>query len=208
MVRALILYFLNIKPTHGYEIQKYIALSHLNDWTKIQSGSIYYALSKLEKLGLITLIREEGVGQKARRIYDITDKGRLELEHLLIAELKKPIYNHKSDKFIAYPFVAGIKKDTMIKVIRNHVKELEDQKISLVKWQEYKINEDSLNIEKISFEMMISCLKYQIKWHEALIEEIERCIDISLNINKFIKSMDFSEVGSLDIDEVQKNINQ
>ncbi|MDV9924842.1 PadR family transcriptional regulator, partial [Clostridioides difficile] len=51
MIRTLILYYLNIKPTHGYEIQKFLQVSGADRWTKIQSGSIYYALAKLEKDG-------------------------------------------------------------------------------------------------------------------------------------------------------------
>ncbi len=49
MIKVLILYYLSIKPTHGYEIQKFIQVNHMDEWTKIQSGSIYYAINKLEK---------------------------------------------------------------------------------------------------------------------------------------------------------------
>ena len=39
MVRILILYYLNIKTTHGYEIQKFIQETGLEQWTQIKSGS-------------------------------------------------------------------------------------------------------------------------------------------------------------------------
>ncbi|WP_235689849.1 PadR family transcriptional regulator [Clostridioides difficile] len=59
MIRTLILYYLNIKPTHGYEIQKFLQVSGADRWTKIQSGSIYYALAKLEKDGGVRVLKEE-----------------------------------------------------------------------------------------------------------------------------------------------------
>ncbi len=34
MIRTLILYYLNIKPTHGYEIQKFLQVSGADRWTK------------------------------------------------------------------------------------------------------------------------------------------------------------------------------
>lgn len=198
MIRVLILYFLNIKPTHGYEIQKFIALNHMNDWTKIQSGSIYYAISKLEKQGAIELVREEGTGQKARKIYAITDIGRDELGKLLLEECKKPIYSTKSDKFVAYPFVSGIDKEMLVKVVKRHIEKLQKEMDDLKKWQQYKISDKSLEIERISFEMMISSLEYQIKWHQALIDEIDRCTELSDTITQFIKRIDFSEINNLD----------
>ena len=72
MIRALILYYLSIKPTHGYEIQKFIQLLGTDQWMKIQSGSIYYALTKLEKEKCIDVLREERTGSRVRKIYKIT----------------------------------------------------------------------------------------------------------------------------------------
>ena len=91
MIRGIILYYLNIKPTHGYEIQQYISMSGMEQWTKIQSGSIYYALTKLEKEKNIAVIREEHTGARVRKIYEITDLGTevLQLELKRIERLYK-----------------------------------------------------------------------------------------------------------------------
>lgn len=197
MIKAFILYFLSIKPTHGYEIQKYIQLNSMNDWTKIQSGSIYYALSKLEKSGLIELLREESIGRKVRKIYSITDLGKAELENLIMEEIKKPIHNVKSDKFVSYPFIVGIDKETIIKTVNQHIMELAQRKAEMLYWQSTKIDDRSLGIERISFEMIISSLDYQIKWHRALVDEIDKYIEQSEHIHNFIKRIDFAEVTDI-----------
>ena len=199
MIRALILYFLSIKPTHGYEIQKYVQLNQMNDWTKIQSGSIYYALSKLEKEELIQLERKENVGKKVKKIYSITEKGKNELKEILIEQISKPIYNIKSDKFVAYPFVKGIEKKLLLEIIEKHIEELEQKKKEIENWQDIKMKDSTLRIEKISFEMMISSIVYQIKWHEALILEIDEYIKQSNRVGEFIRSVDFSEANEIGV---------
>ena len=89
MVRALILYFLSIKPTHGYDIQRFIEINGMDQWARIQSGSIYYALNKLEKQGFIYTLREERNGARIRKIYAVNNSGKEELRRTLKEELLK-----------------------------------------------------------------------------------------------------------------------
>jgi hypothetical protein len=121
-------------------------------------------------------------------------------------EFKKPIYNIKSDKFIVYPFLSGIDKEVLIKIVRKHIDKLQKEIDDLNKCSKYKVTSKSLAIERINFEMMISSLEYQIKWHEALIDEIDECVKLSKNIDDFINNIDFSEINNLNIKEVQKRI--
>lgn len=201
MIRALILYYLSLKPTHGYEIQKYIQINHMDSWTKIQSGSIYYALGKLEKEGLITLYREENIGSKVRKIYCITDKGKEELKASVKEEIKRQIYDVGSDKFIVYPILQGLDKETIIAEVSGHIDNLKKQKQEQEKWQRVKVNKESLGVERLCFEMMISSLEYQIKWHETLIEEIDKCLEVSSQMANLIKHVDFSTIN--DISEIK-----
>ncbi|WP_173708669.1 helix-turn-helix transcriptional regulator [Clostridium beijerinckii] len=198
IIKVLILYYLSIKSTHGYEIQKFIQTNHMDKWTKIQSGSIYYALNKLEKDGLIVLKEEIGSGSKARKIYKITDKGRDELKELVKNEIANELYPSGSDKFIIYPFLNTLDKQSMISLIHSHINGLRDKITYLKKWQKIKVNTQSLAVEKISFEIMISNLEYQIKWHEALIDEIDECIATSNEISSLISNFDFSNAEEME----------
>ena len=204
MIKALILYYLSLKPTHGYEIQKFIQLNHMDSWTKIQSGSIYYALGKLEKEGLIKLQREEAIGTKVRKIYEITPKGKEELKVCVKEELNREIYDIGSDKFIIYPILQGIEKQEVIAQVEKHINELKTRKLEQEKWQKLKIGKGSLKVEAVCFEMMISSLNYQIKWHEALLEEIDECMASSEQIAQLIKRVDFSTIN--DLSEVEQEV--
>ncbi len=198
IIKVLILYYLSIKSTHGYEIQKFIQTNQMDKWTKIQSGSIYYALNKLEKEGLIVLVEEIGSGSKARKIYKITDKGREELKELVKNEMANEVFPCGSDKFIIYPLLNTLDKETMISIINDHISGLKDKITYLKKWQKIKVNKQSLAVERISFEMMINNLEYQVKWHEALIDEMDKCIATSNEISNLISKFDFSNAETIE----------
>jgi Predicted transcriptional regulators len=198
IIKVLILYYLSIKSTHGYEIQKFIQTNQMDKWTKIQSGSIYYALNKLEKEGLIVLVEEIGSGSKARKIYKITDKGREELKELVKNEMANELFTSGSDKFIIYPLLNTLDKQTMISIINDHISALRDKITYLKKWQKIKVNKQSLAVERISFEIMINNLEYQIKWHEALIDEMDKCVAASNEISNLISKFDFSNAETME----------
>ena len=195
MIKVLILYYLNTKPTHGYEIQKFIKYTQLDSWTKIQSGSIYYALDKLEKDGMINLLREESIGSKVRKVFSITDDGKKELERSLGEELQKEIFNVGSDKFILYPFLNFIDKEQVIKQTNTHIKALKEKKAYFEKWQKIKLLDQYLKVEALSFEMIISSLNYQISWHSALLEELDKCLELGKKTEDFIRKVDFSVIN-------------
>lgn len=204
MIRALILYYLSLKATHGYEIQKFIQLNQMDSWTKIQSGSIYYALSKLEKEGHIALFKEENVGAKVRKIYKITEQGKEELSKCVQEELGRELYDIGSDKFIIYPILNGTDKASIIIELQKHIALLYEKKKYIEKWQGIKVGGDTLRIEELCFEMMLSSLDYQIKWHEMLIQDLDECIASSRQISEIIKRVDFSAVN--DMEEIMKDL--
>ena len=194
----MILYYLSIKATHGYEIQKFIQMNQLDKWTKIQSGSIYYALNKLEKEKLIRLRDQEIKGEKARKIYEITDNGRSKLDYLVKLELDNEIADITSDKFVIYPILNVLDKNTMIEHIKIHIVKLEKKLEYLFGWKKIKVTDNTLKVEKIAFEIMIQNLENQIKWHEALIEEMDKCMLVSKDVEQLIKNFDFSNISKLE----------
>lgn len=197
MVKTFILYYLSLKSTHGYEIQKFIQINHFDSWTKIQSGSIYYALAKLEKEGLIQLQKEEMQGKKIRKIYEITEAGREALKDEIKQELGCPIYEVGSDKFIIYPLLQGVSTEMAKEEIKKHLEKLRNEKAQQEKWQKLKMDVSSLKVERLCFEMMISSLDYQIRWHEALLEEFSQCKTMGRQMAKLIQSVDFSSLSEL-----------
>lgn len=211
MVKLLILYYLNIKETHGYEIQKFLQASGFDTWTSIKAGSIYYALNKMEKEGEIALVREETRGSRVRRIYKITDLGITRLKKTIEKELAKPLVPLNLDKFILPITFNKLDKDVAIKLIEEHMKELNKTLEYWNYWKNKKINCDSPQVERISFEMTIANYEYELKWDKALIEEFDLYYKLSGENEDIIKNFHFSEMDenpTSNVDMSKASVNQ
>lgn len=202
MVKAIILYYLSVKATHGYEIQKYIQTTGFEIWAKVKSGSIYYALSKMEKNGEVELVKEEANGSRVRRIYKITDKGRNELEKVINEELSKYLVPIGTEKFIIPMLMNKIDKEKGITIIDKHIKELNETLEYWNYWKDIKINNNSTELEKISFDMNIVNIVNSIRWHEALKKDYDIYVKEADKQYEMIKNVDFSE-----LDEVKEETN-
>ncbi|MDP4088946.1 MAG: PadR family transcriptional regulator [Bacillota bacterium] len=194
MVRALILFFLNVKPTHGYDIQRFIELNGADKWGKIQSGSIYYALNKLEKEGFIETLKEERNGARVRKIYTINDRGREELRRLLKEELSKPLIEVESEKFMLHTMINKLSREEVISKVQEQLQFLREKKAWWESGKKLKMGDRSLKVDVLNFDMVISNLDYQIKWNEALIEEIDAVISFSDSAERLIRNIDFSDL--------------
>jgi len=191
MISAFILYYLNMKPTHGYEIQKFLQVSGADQWAKIQSGSIYYALTKLEKEKHIRVLREERTGSRVRKIFEITESGKKELYQEMAEELDKPISNIGSMKFFTDPMLGTLSKEEMVQILSGHIAKLKEQKEFWEKWYRVKVDNSSSGLIRITFEMTIENIGYQIRWHQELLEHLDDYISNSKETEKIIQSIDF-----------------
>jgi DNA-binding PadR family transcriptional regulator len=194
MIRALILYYLSVKPTHGYDIQRFVEINGMDQWARIQSGSIYYALNKLEKQGFIYTLREERNGARIRKIYAISDSGKEELKRTLKEELLKPIGSIESDKFMIYIMFNKLTKDEITSGVKEHIKMLEEKKDWWQKGKELKVLDTTLKSEILHFDVVINTLEYQIKWHEMLIEEVDILLKFSDGVERVIGKIDFGNL--------------
>jgi DNA-binding PadR family transcriptional regulator len=81
--RLVILGLLKERPLYGYEL-KGIIERYMGDWTSIAFGSIYFALNKLTKEGLVREIAVQKEGSRpSRRVYEVTEAGKDAFTRLL-----------------------------------------------------------------------------------------------------------------------------
>ncbi len=176
MVQLLILYYLNIKPTHGYEIQKFVTLNEMEQWTTIRSGSIYYAMTQLEKKGAIELQALGGDKEKSKRVYSITEKGRELMFHLALEALKKPL---SDEKFVLYPILGVLDKEMVSQTLADHIETLKVKLSTFSSWLETKSN-TGIAMERASVTYMIRRVEDQIHWHRLLLthyDETQSAVD-------------------------------
>ena len=62
------------EPLHGYGLIQ--AVAELSDQrVRLSAGTLYPALDRLSQEGLVAVVREEVVGSRLRRYYELTDPG-------------------------------------------------------------------------------------------------------------------------------------
>lgn len=211
MIRAWILFYLNIKPTHGYEIQRFFQISGTEQWAKIQSGSIYYALSKLEKEKFIKVVREERTGSRIRKVYGITESGKEELKKELKIQMAAPISNIGSMKFLISPLLCELTQEEIAVIVNRHIMELKEELAYWNKWRKAKISEFSTRLEALSFDYAIHSLEDQIEWHGELVGQLDTYIKQGMDVKNYIKAFDFSEINpdiTISEDDVESMIDK
>lgn len=77
---------ISIRPTHGHEIMRTLYASRSDLWVDMSRKHVYYIVRKLERDGLISA-EEVRTGQlPARKVFTITDAGRVALARNLSAD--------------------------------------------------------------------------------------------------------------------------
>lgn len=170
MTNLIILALLRDKPMHGYEIQQLIQQSRMDLWANLLSGSIYYALNKLEKDGLIVAQAEERTGARLRKIYAITESGEAELLRLVSETLAHPPHSVKSDLVVALNWIELLPPQERLSRLEASLAELESL---LSQWRfgrRIKGEHGLSAYAEASFDNAIAMLELDVSFVQRLIE--------------------------------------
>ncbi|MDF2646104.1 MAG: transcriptional regulator, PadR-like family [Paenibacillus sp.] len=152
---------------HTYEIRQTMKERGMNNYMKLQDGSLYYAMDQLHKDGLVEaheVVRDTNRPEKT--IYQITAAGKLKFQELLVEQLHEEI-KHYHPLYVALPFsvhgdqakIADILENKILaqKIIMNKMKSLYEEHISIV--------------PRVVLQMLIGTYKRafsELKWLEQL----------------------------------------
>jgi DNA-binding PadR family transcriptional regulator len=99
-IRSVLLGFLMYRSMTGYELKKVFSIS-FSFFSGLSFGSIYPALGRMEREGLITMEMEVRDGSPNRKIYTITDAGR----SAFLASLRGPFdFERQKNSFLTRLF--------------------------------------------------------------------------------------------------------
>lgn len=152
---------------HTYEIRQTMKERGMNNYMKLQDGSLYYAMDQLHKDGLVEaheVVRDTNRPEKT--IYQITAAGKLKFQELLVEQLHEDI-KHYHPLYVALPFsvhgdqakIADILENKIMaqKMLMNKMKSLYEEHISIV--------------PRVVLQMMVGTYKRafsELKWLEQL----------------------------------------
>lgn len=173
MSKLIILGLLKNKPMHGYEIQTIIQVSRVDQWANVLSGSIYYALNKMEEEGIIETVKEERTGARIRKIYGITAKGEEEYVNLLKDHLHTPPHSLKSDFMVSLAMISQLPKDEAITLLKSNLSQLEKAKSE---WEMGKMNKTISGaynqVMEFAFDTTLEIIEADIKLINNVIHHI------------------------------------
>src|SRR5690606_3689751 len=104
-VRMLCLSILYEGEATGYEIRRLCVEGECSYFVEASFGSIYPALARLEKDGLVTSRAEQQAGRPAKKIYAITEAGRLAFAEELAAPLGEDMFRSPFLLFARYAHI-------------------------------------------------------------------------------------------------------
>ncbi|MGO9117288.1 MAG: helix-turn-helix transcriptional regulator [Desulfomonilaceae bacterium] len=121
-VQSIILGFLMQQSMTGYDLKKAFSMS-FSFFSGLSYGSIYPALKKMEKLGLISMKVEIQDGAPNRKIYTITEAGRKSF----LESLQTPLVSeqHKSAFLMKLFFFAHLTPEQRTAIAIGHMNSVE-----------------------------------------------------------------------------------
>ncbi len=153
---------------HGYEIQQMILENGLDQWTNVLSGSIYYALNKMEKEGLVETVAEERTGARLRKIYGITTMGEQTYEELILQSLKQPPFDVQSNFMVGISLIEKMDDEKQLEVLEQNLEQLQQKKIH---WEQgYVLKQQYLDEHAaLAFKTSLHIIDTNISFIEQLI---------------------------------------
>lgn len=76
----------SIRPSHGHEIMRTLYASRSDLWVDLSKKHVYYVLRSLERDHLVSVSEEREGNLPARKVYSITDTGRVTLARMMQAD--------------------------------------------------------------------------------------------------------------------------
>lgn len=109
------------QPAHGYALRQRLESWHVDEWANFAYGSIYFALSKMAKEGLVKEVGEsDSKNRLARNTYILTEQGEEEFQRLLHEHwsTRKPVID---PFFVALAFMPSLPHDELLQLLRQRV---------------------------------------------------------------------------------------
>jgi len=126
-----VLCLLRVEPMHPYQLQRRIREWHKDEYLDLKRGSLYHAINRLHRDGLIEPVETSREGRRPERTtYRLTAQGEAEclawLRQLLARPAKEP-----SQFFAALSFLPNLTPEDVREQLQERVRHLETQIVFL-----------------------------------------------------------------------------
>ena len=111
------------QPVHGYFVRRELLTWRVDQWAKINPGSIYNALRTLERDGFIS--GESSEDKPAKTVYSLTGDGETEFFALLREALWRVVPSDKASLFAAISFMSDLSREEVTEALESRIAQLD-----------------------------------------------------------------------------------
>lgn len=112
-------------PKHPYEMQRLIRERKKDEFLDLKRGSLYHAIARLQKAGLIAAVETTREGKRPERtVYRLTEDGERELLDWLRELLAKPVHE-PSQFFAAVSYLGHLQPEDALEKLEQRMVSLE-----------------------------------------------------------------------------------
>src|SRR3989442_1148999 len=120
-----VLCLLRARPMHPYEMQRLIREWHKDEFLDLKRGSLYHAIDRLRREGLIDPVETRREGRRPERtVYCLTDQGEQAVQNWLRQMLATPA-RETNQFFAALSFLPTLHPDVVREQLRQREQLLE-----------------------------------------------------------------------------------
>ena len=179
-----VLALLREAPMHPYQMQRLLHDRHKDELLVLKRGSLYHAINRLVKEGLIKAVSSERDGRRPERTtYRISPEGRRELTRVLRQMVGVP--RHESSEFMAaMSFLLFLDQEDAIARLEGRAQGLEQNAQAI----EAGMKAASAYVERINLiesEYLLAMRRAELKWVRDLIVEL-RSGALTWDLNEII----------------------
>ena len=167
------LQLLHERPMHPYEMKRLISERRIDVVLDLKRGSLYHAVERLERDGLIEAAETSRDGRRPERtVYRLTDQGRDAFD----AELRELItdYRYEPPRFMAAAqFLSSLPPQDAQKLLRLRVLALEaavaghQAVLAGEKWPEFT------RVHIVEIEYALALARAELEWVKGIVNDLE-----------------------------------
>lgn len=177
MTRVLVLGLLDVKPMSGYDIQQLLRISDAERWGGVLIGSIYHALKKMEKEGLVVVESIEQTGHRQKAIYKITATGSEHLAQLVGDALENSSVNYPSTLYSGLSFIEKVSPEKALAALNRQLLALQKEYDALesgFRLKDIAMHQNIPPMTKLIFDNMYAIVNQQRTFVENAIKLLEK----------------------------------
>jgi DNA-binding PadR family transcriptional regulator len=160
-------------PLHGHQIRNQAQADRTEMYTDIQAGSLYGALKRMAREGLVREVRTERVGNRPERtVYEITAEGSQALAAIRDGILRKISLPH--DPFdLALKQSRDMAEEDLAQIVADRLAVLRAEELSMRHHAE-RADPHLNEAERMLTRHVIDRTAAEVRWHEELLNRVPK----------------------------------